>query len=107
MSNKLRKFKKKSMAFYSKYYKRRGCKLYFRTGRDIQQNSYSISQLQDIVTTWWLDGDSLVTIANCQQHGDWAANGSVVTVLLAVVNGDYTVTVKSTCSHNAAQELME
>ena len=59
-----------------------------------QQNSYCISHLLGTVTTWWLDSDSIVTVANCRQHGDWAANCSVVTVLLAVNNGDYTVTVQ-------------
>ena len=54
------------------------------------------------VTTWWLDTDSLVTVGNCRQHGDWAANGSVVTVLPGVKNSDYTVTVQSPCSHSAA-----
>ena len=38
-----------------------------------QQNSYSISHLLDTVTTQWLDSDSVVTIANCRQHG---ASGS-------------------------------
>ena len=66
-----------------------------------QQNSYSISHLLGTVTTQWLDSDSVVTVDNCQQHGDWAASGSVVTVLLAVNNGDYTVTIQSLCSHCA------
>ena len=35
------------------------------------------------------------TAANCRQDGDWAANGSVVTVLSAVNNGDYTLTVQT------------
>ena len=64
-----------------------------------QQNSYSISHLLATVTTKWLDGDGVVTVDNCRQHSDWAANGSVVTILPAVENGDYTVTVQSLCSH--------
>ena len=36
--------------------------------------------------------DSVVTVDNCQQHGDFTAIGSLVTVLLAVGNGDFTVT---------------
>ena len=58
-----------------------------------QQNSISVSHLLDTVTTRWLDSDSVVTIANCQQHSDWAAIGSVVTVLPAVTDSDYTTTV--------------
>ena len=45
------------------------------------------------------DSESVVTVNNYRQHGDRAANDSVVTMLPAVVNGDYTVTVQSTCSH--------
>ena len=64
-----------------------------------QQNSYCISHLLGLVTTWWLDSDSeVVTVANWRQHCDWAANGSVVTVPVAVNNNDYTVTVQSQCS---------
>ena len=63
-----------------------------------QENSYFISHQLGTVTTW-LDSDGVVIVNNCQQHGDWAANGSVVTVLPAVNNGDYTVTVQSLCSH--------
>ena len=48
-----------------------------------QQNSYSASHLLDTVTTQWLD-------SNC-----------VVTVLPAVNNDDYTITVQSPCSHCA------
>ena len=50
-----------------------------------QQNSYSISHLllRNTVTTQLLESDS------------------VVTVLPAVVNSDYTVTVQSLCSHCA------
>ena len=66
-----------------------------------QQNSYSISHLLGTVTTKWLDSDSVVTVVNCWQHGDYTAIGSLLTVLLAVVNGDYTVTVQSLCSHCA------
>ena len=64
-----------------------------------QQNSYSINHLLGTVTTQWLGGDGVVTIDNCRQHGDWAASGSVVTVMLAVVDSD--VTVQSLCSHCA------
>ena len=63
-----------------------------------QQNSYSISHLLGTVTTWWLHSDS--DIDNCWQHGDWAANGSVVIVLPAVNNSDYSVTVQSLCSNS-------
>ena len=42
------------------------------------------------MTTWWLDSNSKVTVVNCRQHGDWAANGSVVTVLPAINNIDFT-----------------
>ena len=68
-----------------------------------QQNSYSISHLQDEVTTRWLDSDSVVT-GNYQQHGDYmyTAIGSSVTVLPEVSNGDYTVTVQLLGSHIAA-----
>ena len=50
--------------------------------------SYSISHLQDAVTTCKLDSDSEVTVANCRQHGDYS-----VTVLPTVNNDDYTITV--------------
>ena len=63
-----------------------------------QQNSYSISHLLGTVTTWRLDSDSIVTVANCRQQGDCA----VVTVLPAVNNSDYTVTDQSLCSHSTA-----
>ena len=36
-----------------------------------QQKSYSISHLLDTVTTLWLDSDGVVTVINCQQHGDY------------------------------------
>ena len=67
----------------------------------IQQNSYSISHLLETVTAWWQDSDSVVTVDNCQQHSNLscAANGSVFTVLLAVNNCDYSVTVLSPCTH--------
>ena len=58
-------------------------------------NSPSINHLLGTVTTWCLDSDCVVTIVNYQQHGDWAANDSAVTVLQAVFNSDYTVTVQS------------
>ena len=64
-----------------------------------QENSYSISHLLATVTTQWLEGDGVVTVHNCQQHGDYTAIGSSVTMLPAVVNYDYTITVQSLCSH--------
>ena len=67
-----------------------------------QENSYSIGHLWGTVTTQWQDSESVVTVANCRQHSDKAANGSVVTVQPAVNNGDYNVTVQSQCSHSAA-----
>ena len=67
--------------------------------KDTQQNSYSISHLPDTVTTQWLDSDSVVTVDKCQQHGEWAANDSVVIVLLAVNNSDYIVTVQLPSSY--------
>ena len=63
-----------------------------------EQNSYSISHLLGTVTTPSLDSDGVVTVVNCQQHsdyGDYTAIGSLVTVLPADVNGDYTVIVQS------------
>ena len=63
-----------------------------------QQNSYSISHLLGTVTTLWSDSDCVVTVDNCRQSSDYnTANGSPVTALPAVVNGDYTVTVQSQC----------
>ena len=66
-----------------------------------QQNSYSISHLLDTVTTQWLDVDSdgVVTVHNCRQHGVYTAIDSSVTVLPAVVDSDYTITIQSLCSH--------
>ena len=58
-------------------------------------NSYSISHPRCTVTTRWLDSDGVVTGDKCQQHG-------AVTLLAAVNNSDYTVTVQSPCSHCAA-----
>ena len=40
----------------------------------------------------------VVTFDNCRQSGDWAAIGSVVTSLAAVVSSHYIVTVQSQCS---------
>ena len=40
-----------------------------------------------------LDSDGVVTIESCRQHSDLAANISIVTVLPAINNNDYTVTV--------------
>ena len=63
-----------------------------------QQNSYSISHLLGTVTTLWLDSDGVVTVDNCQQHGDYSWS-TVVTVLPTVNNGDQTITIQSLCSH--------
>ena len=41
------------------------------------------------------DSDGAVTLANCQQHGDYTAIDSSATVLPTVHNGDYNVTVQS------------
>ena len=62
-------------------------------------NSYSISHLLATVTTQWLDGEGVVTVHNCRQHSDYTASGSVVTVLPAVMNCDYTITIQLLCSH--------
>ena len=43
-------------------------------GTAIQQTSYSISHLRSTVTTWWLDSDSVVTVDNCQQQGDYTVD---------------------------------
>ena len=72
-----------------------------------QQNSYFISHLLGTMTTRWQYSDIVVTVVYFWQHGDWATNGSVVTVLPAVDNGDYTFTVPSPCSHSVAKWLME
>ena len=48
-----------------------------------------------------MDSDGVVTVDNSRQHSDLAANGSVVIVLPAVTNSDYTVTVQSLYSHCA------
>ena len=58
-----------------------------------QQKSYSISHQLGTVTRLWLDSD-VVTVDNWRQHGDRAANGSVVTVLPADANSHCPVTVK-------------
>ena len=47
-----------------------------------QQNSYSISHLLCTVTTLWLDSDCVDN--KCQQSGNWAGNGSVVTSLMYI-----------------------
>ena len=70
-----------------------------------QQNNYSISHLLGTVTAQWLDSDNEVTVDNCRQHGDYTVDQlcsqSRHTMLLAIVNSDYTVTVQSLCSHCA------
>ena len=60
---------------------------------DTQKNSSSISHLLDTVTTQLLDSVSVVTDVYCRQQGDYTAIGIPVTVLPAVINEDYTVTV--------------
>ena len=72
----------------------------FCTDLSTQQNFYSISHLQGTVTVLWLDSDCVATVENCQQHSDWAANDSVVTVLLAVVNSDCVATVENCQQHS-------
>ena len=64
-----------------------------------QQNSYSISHLLDTVIIWWLYSDNILTVVNCQQHGD-VAIGSSVMVLSAVIEGCYTVTIQSVQGFN-------
>ena len=73
--------------------------LYFSTFT--QQISYSISHLLGTVTILWLDSDCIVTVDSCRQHGDYNAIGSSVTVLPAVVNRHYTVTIQSQRSYCA------
>ena len=58
-----------------------------------QQNSYSISYLQDRETTWWLNSDIVVTVVNCWQQGDYTAIGTSVTMLPEFINSDYTINV--------------
>ena len=41
---------------------------------------------------------TVINVVNCQQDGDWIANGIVVTMLQAINNGDYTVTIQSPCT---------
>ena len=50
-----------------------------------------------------IDSGNVVIVVKLPEHGDQgrATNGSVVTVLPAVNNSDYTVTVQSPCSHSA------
>ena len=52
-------------------------------------SNYTAKPLPVTYQTQWLDSDSMiVTVDNCQQHGDWVANGSVVTILPEVNNSD-------------------
>ena len=46
------------------------------------------------MTSWRLDSDSVDNIANFWQHSDQTAIGGLVTVLQAVGNSDYAVTVQ-------------
>ena len=59
------------------------------------QNFHSISHPLGTVTAL------CIAIVNCRQHSDGAANGSVVTLLLAAVKSDYIATVQSLCSYCA------
>ena len=65
----------------------------------LQQNNFFLPDLLDTVAIQWLDSDSVVTVVNCLQRGVYTAIGSSVTMLLAVIKGDYTVTVQSPCGH--------
>ena len=58
-----------------------------------------LHHVRSTVTTQWLQHDSVVTFDNCRQHGDWTTQlfNCVVSVLLAVNNGDDTITVQSLC----------
>ena len=53
----------------------------------------SNNHLLDTVTTWWQDNDSVVTVNNCRQLRDYTTTGSSVTMLPAVIDGDYTIIV--------------
>ena len=64
----------------------------------LKPKSYSLVEGNQSIAQW-LDSDGVISVDNYWQHGDWAANGSVVTVLPALNNSDYTVTVQSLCSH--------
>ena len=75
--------------------------------KSTQENSYSISHLLGTVTTQWLESDSAVTVNNCQQPRDWATNDSVVTVLPAISNSDYIVTIQVPRSHCVYRWLMK
>ena len=65
-----------------------------------QQNPYSISHLHGTVTTRWLYSDGVNKLLNCRQHADYTP--CCRPGLPTVVNGDYTVTVQSPCSHCVA-----
>ena len=68
-----------------------------------QQNSYFISQLLGSVTTRWLGSDSAVTLGNCRQQGDCAANASVVSPCYRQLTAvTILFTVQSPCGHCAA-----
>ena len=54
-------------------------------------NAHWLKMERLAVTTQWRDSDGVVTVDNCQQHGDYTVD--LVTVLPAVNNGDYAVTV--------------
>ena len=65
-----------------------------------RQNSYSISHLLGTVTTQCVVSDGVVTVDNCRQHDDYIVDQLCsITVLPAINDDDYTVTVKSLCSH--------
>ena len=71
-----------------------------------QQKSYSISHLLSTVTTLWPDSDCVVTVDNCWQSGDYTAICSSDTVLSAVFNSRYTVTIQSQCSDCAYSPIV-
>ena len=49
---------------------------------------------------YMVDSESVVTFTNCWLLSDYTATGSLVTLLPAVSNGDYPLTVQSLCSHS-------
>ena len=62
-----------------------------------QQNSFHQSPTR--YSDWTVTAKSL---CNCRQHGNYTVDQlCVVTMLLAVVSSDYTVTIQSLCSHCA------
>ena len=70
---------------------------HYRQMQYIEQNCCSISTVIAYLL-FTVTSDGVVTVANCRQHGNCVATGSVVTVLPAVNIGDYNGTVKSPCT---------